>query len=70
MARDLDAEAAEVLRALRLRGKTVEESLVAMTGKGLGIIPVMKALRDVEGMTLREALDLMERLGGASAWQT
>ncbi len=57
--------ATELLRRLRSEGTELSVALDQMRGRGFGIIPVMKALREVEGINLREAADLLEERGDA-----
>ncbi|RKI58739.1 hypothetical protein D7X55_26785 [Corallococcus sp. AB049A] len=60
---DFSKKAVDVLSELRGRGLTVEQALNEMRGMKLGLINVVKALRAVEGMRLRDAVDLMDSRG-------
>jgi hypothetical protein len=60
---DIQQEAIEMLRELREHGVPLERVLDEMKMKKYGLIPVVKALRAVEGMDYAEAVDAIERRG-------
>ncbi|HYH98780.1 hypothetical protein [Hyalangium sp.] len=60
---DIQQEAIDMLRKLREQGVPLERALDEMKMKKYGLIPVVKAIRAVEGLSYAEAVDTIERRG-------
>jgi hypothetical protein len=56
-----DQDAVSLLESLRREGISAEDAVARLKEMGFGLISIMKALHDVERMSLREAAGLMDK---------
>ncbi len=56
---DVDRQVAEELKTLRAQGLSLESALEKMLDESRNLLPLIKAIRDVEGVSLRKASDIL-----------
>lgn len=60
---DAHQQAVQLLKELRQKGLSLDRALDELREKKFGLLPVIKALRAVEGVSYADATAILERRG-------